>query len=95
VSGNKLTAVGNFGSAQTFAVIDRIDVFCFQKFDEFKQAKSITSDGASLLKSFVLDVAANSFAAQLNVLKTVVQYFVDTVKRRQAQSKTFPSAKRK
>jgi hypothetical protein len=67
------------GSAQTFAVINRIDVFCFKNVDEFKQTQSVACDGASLLKSLVLDMAANSFATKLNVLKSVVQYFVDSV----------------
>ena len=76
----------HFGSAQTFAVIDRIDVFCFENFDEFQQAKSIACDGARLLKSLVFDVAANALAAQLDVLEAVVQYLVDAAQRRQTQS---------
>ena len=88
MSENVLTSyiAKHFGSAQTFAVIDRVDVFCFENFDEFQQAKSIACDGARLLKSLVLDVAANAFAAQLDVLEAVVQYLVDAAQRRQTQS---------
>ena len=64
------------GSAQTFAVIDRVDVGGLQKLDEFNKTEGVACNGASLLEILALDMAANAFASKFNVLEAVVQNLV-------------------
>jgi hypothetical protein len=75
------------GGTQTFAVIDGIEIFCFDDFDELKETDGVAQNGASLLKIFALHMAANAFASLLDVLNTVLQDLVDTAKQGSAQKK--------
>ena len=68
-------------SEYTFAVINGVDVFSLNEFDEFNEAECIACHCTSFLKSLAaLDVAAYAFAAELNVVKAVVQDFIDAAK---------------
>jgi hypothetical protein len=66
---------------QTFTVINGVDVFRLDKLDEGIQAECTARYGAGLLNILCLYMAADTFATHLNVMKAVVQDFIDAEKR--------------
>lgn len=53
------------------------------KFDELNEAKGVACDSARFLKRLAaLDVATHAFAPEFNVVKTVVQDFIDAANER-------------
>ena len=63
---------------QTFAVKNGVNVFGLNELDKLYEAESVTCDCARFLKSLAaLDAAADALAAELNVVKPVVEDFID------------------
>ena len=61
------------GPNPTFAVKNGVDVFGLNELDKLYEAESVTCDCARFLKSLAaLDVAANSLATELDVVKPVL-----------------------
>jgi hypothetical protein len=70
-----------YDSVRTFAEINRIEIPSFNEFDVLDQTDGVAHNRARLLKSLgTLDVAANAFAAQFDILEAIVQYLVNAAK---------------
>ncbi len=66
------------GPKPTFAVKNWVDVFGLNELDKLNETEGVACDCARFLKSLAaLDVAANSLATELDVVKPVVQDFID------------------
>lgn len=63
---------------QTFAVKNGVNVFGLNELDKLNETEGVTCDCARFLKSLAaLDVSADALAAELNVVKPVVEDFID------------------